>query len=152
MRSSHFSSFSAQWTYASVTHRHERPSEPFPHAPPFCPLCGGVRDLCPEVEVIRRDLGMSPPPVVTETWIAAAFHEESGRSAGIREALRVSDELVDELLAADVYVFGVPMYKLQRAGGVQELVNQAVRVGRTFSFDPDKERPYRGLEKGKRLS
>lgn len=60
--------------------------------------------------IVDRDLGRNPIPHVSEDWIAAAFTPENERSPEQKQTLRLSDELVDELLAADIYVMGVPMY------------------------------------------
>ncbi|WP_035492913.1 FMN-dependent NADH-azoreductase, partial [Baaleninema simplex] len=63
----------------------------------------------PETSVTYRDIGRNPAPPVTEAWIVAAFTPPEQRTPDLEEALRVSEELVDEFLAADIYVFGVPM-------------------------------------------
>lgn len=60
-------------------------------------------------------------------------------------ALRLSDELIDELLAADTLVFGVPMYNFGLSAGFKAYIDQIVRVGRTFSYPG-----FEGLAKGKR--
>lgn len=54
----------------------------------------------PTDTIVYRDLGRNPIPHVTESWIAAAFTQESERSLQMKQTLRLSDELVDELLAA----------------------------------------------------
>ncbi len=102
---------------------------------------------CPDVEIIRRDLALVPPPHVTEEWIADAFSSQLRYSA-----LTISDQLVDELFAADLYVFAVPMYNFSVPSVFKSYIDQIVRVGRTFSFDPNnREQPYQGLIKGKQI-
>lgn len=64
----------------------------------------------PEDTLTYRDLGHNPVPHVDEPWIAAAFSPPEARTPELNEAIKLSDELVDEFLAADRYVFGVPMY------------------------------------------
>jgi FMN-dependent NADH-azoreductase len=96
--------------------------------------------------VTYRDLGHNPVPLVDEPMIAAAFTPASARSEEAVAALRVSDQLIDELIAADVYVFGIPMYNFGVPAGFKAYIDQIVRVGRTFSA-PD----FQGLLKGKRL-
>ena len=54
----------------------------------------------PDARIIYRDVGQNPPPPVTGRWIHAAFTPETQREPWMREVLRTSDELVDELLAA----------------------------------------------------
>ena len=96
--------------------------------------------------VTYRDLGHHPVPLVDETMIAAMFKPAEARSEADRAILKVSGELIDELMAADVYVFGIPMYNFGVPAGFKAYIDQIVRVGRTFSV-PD----YRGLLAGKRL-
>jgi FMN-dependent NADH-azoreductase len=111
-----------------------------------------LRSTDEETEIVRRDLAVNPPPFVDEAWIAAAFAKPERRTPEMRAALRISDELVDELVACDVYVMGVPMYNFSVPGAYKAYVDQIVRVGRTFSFDPsDIHRPYRGLLQEKQL-
>jgi len=84
-------------------------------------------------------------------WIAAAFASDGLRTAEMRDALRVSDELVDELLACELYVVGLPMYNFSVPAVFKGYIDQIVRVGRTFSFDPEQPEPYKGLIEGKTI-
>src|SRR5699024_9957563 len=49
--------------------------------------------------------------------------------------LAQSDALVDELLAADLIVAGVPMYNFGVPAGFKAWIDNIVRAGRTFGFD-----------------
>lgn len=53
----------------------------------------------------------------------------------MRQVLAESDELVDELLAAEVIVAGVPMYNFGPPAQFKAYIDNIVRVGRTFGFD-----------------
>ena len=64
----------------------------------------------PDTRVIYRDVGQHPPPPVTGAWIQAAFTPAAVREPWMYETLATSDALVDELIAADIVVAGVPMY------------------------------------------
>jgi len=96
--------------------------------------------------VTYRDLGHAPVPLVSEEWIAAVYTPAEAQTSATRELLRTSDELIDELFAADIYVFGVPMYNFGVPAGFKAYIDQIVRVGRTFSV-PN----FEGLLKGKRM-
>ncbi|RCJ40743.1 FMN-dependent NADH-azoreductase [Nostoc minutum NIES-26] len=100
------------------------------------------KDTHPGDTVIYRDLGHNPVPHVDESWIAAAFTPPEARTPELVEAIKVSDNLVDEFLAADRYIFGVPMYNLNIPSTFKAYIDQIVRVGRTFTFD---ENGYKGL-------
>lgn len=68
------------------------------------------KQVNPADTVTYRDIGRNPVPHVDEPWIAAAFTPPEQRTPELWEAIRISDRLVDEFLAADIYVIGVPMY------------------------------------------
>jgi FMN-dependent NADH-azoreductase len=109
------------------------------------------RALRPRDEVIRRDLGAAAPPPVDAEWVAAAFTPSAERTEHMRRALATSDQLIAELERADVLVLGAPMYNFGMPAQLKAWVDQIVRVGRTFSFDPDPAEPYRPLLRGKKL-
>lgn len=68
------------------------------------------------------------------------------------EALRISDQLVDELLAANICVIGVPMYNYSIPSVLKAYIDQIVRIGRTFDFVPEHpENPYKPLVLGKKM-
>lgn len=91
-----------------------------------------------DVEVVRREVGQGNLPHVSEDWIAAAFHPEpANRPAHLQAALALSDELVDELFAADRLVIATPMYNFGIPSGLKAWVDQVIRIGRTFDFTPD---------------
>jgi len=106
----------------------------------------------PHDTVIRRDVGLEPPPPVTEDWIAAAFTRPERRTPEMRATLTVSDALVDELERADLIVAGVPMYNFGLPAQMKAWVDNIVRVGRTFGFDRSRQgEPYWPMLSGKRL-
>ncbi|PPT06424.1 FMN-dependent NADH-azoreductase [Geitlerinema sp. FC II] len=107
----------------------------------------------PETSVTYRDIGRNPAPPVTEAWIVAAFTPPEQRTPDLEEALRVSEELVDEFLAADIYVFGVPMYNWTVPSGFKAYIDNIVRIDRTWAYIPEEnpEFPYEPLVRGKKM-
>ncbi|MDX2243401.1 MAG: FMN-dependent NADH-azoreductase [Leptolyngbyaceae cyanobacterium bins.302] len=103
----------------------------------------------PNDTVTYRDIGHHPVPFVTEAWIAGAYTPPEQHSPESVEAMRISNELVDEFLAADRYVFSVPMYNFSIPANFKAYLDQIVRVGRTFSVEADGS--YQGLVQGKKL-
>lgn len=85
--------------------------------------------------VVHRDLALDPPAPVTGDWVHAAFTAPARREAWMDQALSQSDRLVDELIAADVIVIGVPMYNFGMPSTLKAWIDNVVRVGRTFGFD-----------------
>ncbi|MEA5568460.1 FMN-dependent NADH-azoreductase [Anabaena sp. UHCC 0399] len=100
------------------------------------------KDTHPGDIVTYRDLGHSPVPHVDESWIAAAFTPPDARTPELNEAIKLSDSLIDEFLAADRYIFGVPMYNLNIPSTFKAYIDQIVRVGRTFAVN---ENGFKGL-------
>jgi FMN-dependent NADH-azoreductase len=103
----------------------------------------------PGGEIIYRDLGRKPVPLMSETMIVANFTPPNALSAELREALAISDELISELETANEYVFGVPMYNFSVPAAFKAYIDQIVRVGRTFAVD---ESGYKGLVLGKKAT
>jgi len=89
----------------------------------------------PGDDVIYRDVGATPPGPVTGGWIHAAFTKAEEREPWMHDTLGESDRLVDELLAADLIVAGVPMYNFGVPAQFKAYIDNIVRVGRTFGFE-----------------
>lgn len=96
----------------------------------------------PDGTVIYRDIGHHPIPTVTESWIGASFTPPEQRSPELVNILQLSDQLIDEFLAADVCVFGIPMYNFSVPAVFKAYIDQIIRPGRTFAVD---ENGFRGL-------
>jgi len=101
----------------------------------------------PEDTILLRDLGHHPVPHVTEPWVVGAFAPPDAQTAESKAAIAVSDQLVEEFLGADRYVFGVPMYNLNIPSTFKAYIDQIVRAGKTFAVGPN---GYEGLVKGKK--
>ncbi|MBM7060427.1 NAD(P)H-dependent oxidoreductase [Pseudomonas sp. UL073] len=102
-------------------------------------------------QIVPREVGRAAIPPISEAWIAAAFQPAEQRDAAMRADLAFSDQLVDELLGADRLVIATPMYNFGLPSAVKAWVDQIVRIGRTFDFDPGRpDNPYVPLTLGKR--
>ena len=99
-------------------------------------------------QVIKRDLSKTPVPQTTEAWIGASFTPAEDRTADQKDTLALSDELVDELIAADTIVIGVPMYNFSVPSALKAWIDQVARPGRTFNYT---ENGPVGLLQGKRV-
>ncbi len=108
--------------------------------------------LHPSDIVTYRDIGHNPVPHIDEPWIAAAFTPPEQHTSELQEAIRLSNQLVDEFLAADVYVMGVPMYNFSVPSVFKAYIDQLVRIGRTVAFEPDDAaHVYKPLVLGKKM-
>lgn len=82
-----------------------------------------------------RDIGQNPPSFINHDWIASSFTPEELREPWMRETLAESDQLVDELIAADVLVLGTPLYNFGMPAALKAWIDQIVRPGRTVDID-----------------
>ena len=108
----------------------------------------------PDDRIDYLDVGRTPPSPVTGEWVHAAFTPAASRAPWMHEALAESDRLVDQLIAADLIVVGLPMYNFGVPAPFKAYIDNIVRVGRTFGFDRARgEQPYWPLlaGTGKRL-
>lgn len=99
--------------------------------------------------VILRDVGASPPPHVTEDWIAGAFAPVEYQTAANKAAIAVSDALVAEFISADLIVISTPMHNLSMPSTLKAYIDHIVRIGKTVKLHPDGR--YEGLVTGRRM-
>jgi FMN-dependent NADH-azoreductase len=88
----------------------------------------------PSDTIVTRDLAATPVPHLTEQLVGAFFTPPDQRNADQAHAIKGSDALVDELLAADIIVIGAPMYNFSVTSGLKAWIDNIARVGRTFSY------------------
>lgn len=92
----------------------------------------------PQDSIVYRDIGQNPPSYVSHDWIASAFTPDERREPWMKDALAESDQLVDELIAADVLVIGTPLYNFGMPAPLKAWVDQIVLLGRTVGIDETK--------------
>lgn len=110
------------------------------------------RKIEPTAEVIARDVGANPPPIMTEEWIAAVFTPEAQVTPEQREQLRLSDQLIGEIDRADLIVIGTPMYNYGMPAALKSWFDQVIRIGKTFTFDLARgDFPLEPVMRGKKL-
>ena len=89
----------------------------------------------PVDKIVQRDIGMNPPPAISEDWIAAVFTPEYERTEAQLETLQLSDTLIDEVKNADIIVLAVPMYNYGMPAALKAWFDQVIRINKTFTFD-----------------
>ena len=100
---------------------------------------------CPDGKIIQRDVGCEAPPYVNASWIQAAFTPEDQRTPEMRARLAYSDAIIEELLAADAMVVGVPMYNFGMPAAMKAYIDQMIRANKTFRYLDNLENPYETL-------
>ena len=103
----------------------------------------------PDGQVVERDLIQTELPFIDMPWLNAAYVTPDQHTPEQKHALRVSDALSDELLAADEIVIGTPMYNFGVPAALKAWIDLVVRVGKTFSRDAN---GYHGLATGKKAT
>jgi FMN-dependent NADH-azoreductase len=88
----------------------------------------------PGGRVVHRDLAGDALPHITEALLGAYFTPAENRNAQQAELIKQSDQLVDELLAADTVVIGVPMYNFAPPSTLKAWIDHVFRAGRTFRY------------------
>jgi FMN-dependent NADH-azoreductase len=84
--------------------------------------------------IVERDLMATDLPFVTMPWLGAYFTPPEHHTDEMKKILRLSDELVDELLAADHIVIGTPVYNYNVPAVLKAYIDHIVRKGRTLGF------------------
>jgi FMN-dependent NADH-azoreductase len=88
----------------------------------------------PGGKVVERDLSATSLPAITDEWVQGAHSDPAKQTPAQREALALSDELIEELASADEVVIGVPMYNFGIPPSLKAWIDQIVRIGKTFSY------------------
>ena len=89
----------------------------------------------PEDTVIYRDIGQNPPSFISHDWIASSFTPDALREPWMRDTLAESEQLVAELIAADILVIGTPLYNFGMPAALKAWLDQIIRPGRTVDID-----------------
>lgn len=86
-------------------------------------------------EVIYRDISGNIPFVAGIKGAGFIIPEEE-RTEDDKKLFKFSDELVDELLAADKIVISTPIYNFGPPAAVKAWFDMVARAGRTFKYEP----------------
>ena len=101
----------------------------------------------PADQVTVRDLALNPVPHLDANLLGGWMKPEAQRSADEHASLKRSDELTDELLAADVLVLAAPMYNFAIPSTLKAWLDHVLRAGVTFKYT---ETGPQGLLTGKK--
>ncbi len=110
-------------------------------------LVDELKSRDPAARLVVRDLARNPVPHVGVDFVDAIGLAPEQRSPAQQRAIAVSDELVDEVLGADVLVLAAPMHNFSLPSGLKAWIDHVARAGRTFKYT---EQGPRGLLTGKK--
>jgi len=95
---------------------------------------GRLRSGRPDARVIRRDLAHDPVPHLDRDTFSAALTAPPERTAEQARLAAPADTLVEELLAADTLVLGVPVYNFLVPSTLKSWFDHVARAGTTFRY------------------
>ncbi len=101
-------------------------------------------------QVTTRDLATSNLPFVDLQWIGGAYSAPDQHTPEHKAALKVSNDLIAELMAADHLLITTPMYNFAIPAALKAWIDHMVRVNVTFAITP--EGGYKGLIVGKKAT
>jgi len=96
-------------------------------------LIAALEDRYESIQITYRDVGAGLP-FVDAAWIEANFTPDDDRTQQHVDSLALSDELVEELKAADVVVIGVPVYNFSIPAALKAWIDIVCRAGLTFRY------------------
>ncbi len=92
-----------------------------------------IKNQFTDIEVTERDVAYSDLPFIDEKMLNALF-VNGERTIEQKEALVISDALVDELIEADYIVIGSPIYNFSVPASLKAYFDLIARAGRTFKY------------------
>jgi len=98
-------------------------------------LVSSWKNKQPMDEYIYRDVGMNPPPFITQNWIDAVFTPENKRTRAQCDVLSISDQLIAEVSSSDIILISSPMYNYGMPAQLKAWFDQVIRINKTFDFD-----------------
>ena len=96
-------------------------------------LLQALEDRHGDITVTRRNVAEGLP-FVDADWVVATNTPEEERSEAQRRKLAFSDELVQELMAADILVIGAPIYNFSVPASLKAWIDMIARVRLTFRY------------------
>lgn len=86
--------------------------------------------------IITRRLDQSPPTLASAAFAAEMMAHTTADAARSVQALQESEQLIEELDAADILVISTPMHNFTVPAALKAWIDQVVRFGRTFESTP----------------
>ncbi|WP_282364597.1 FMN-dependent NADH-azoreductase [Pseudomonas sp. PS01297] len=92
------------------------------------------KTLHPADRLTIRDVAVNPVPHLDADLLGGWMKPEAQRNAAEQASLQRSNELTDELLAADVLVLAAPMYNFAIPSTLKAWLDHVLRAGLTFKY------------------
>ena len=102
----------------------------------------------PGSTLVARDLASKPLPHIGSDYSAGIYTPPEQRNPRQTEVVGVSDEVVDELFAADTVIIATGLINFSISSTLKSWIDHVARAGRTFSYGKDGPK---GLVTGKKV-
>lgn len=93
-----------------------------------------LKSRYPDAEFVDRDLSANPIPHLSFQTVKGIFTRDKAEAESLGDALRLSDELTEEVLATDLLVIAAPMWNFGLPSSLKAWVDHIVRPGKTFKY------------------
>jgi FMN-dependent NADH-azoreductase len=96
-------------------------------------IVNALRNTLTNVEVIRRDLELAPPPHLDSKMLAAMWPENEVSDA-TRAEIAKNESMLEEFIGTDIVVIGAPMYNFTVPTQLKAWIDRILIAGRTFRY------------------
>src|SRR5580700_4531004 len=97
-------------------------------------IIGRLKAQYPLAKIASRDLVKDKLPALEASTVKGIFIRDPTEAQALKEAMRLSDQLTDELLASDMVVIATPMWNFAIPSSLKAWIDLIVRPGRTFNY------------------
>jgi FMN-dependent NADH-azoreductase len=95
------------------------------------------KSATPGAVIRHRDLGAEAPQHLSPSYFAIHATPEGERSEAQNSELKLSDTLIEEFIAADALIIGVPLYNFTIPSGLKAWIDRVVVAGKTFKYSAE---------------
>jgi FMN-dependent NADH-azoreductase len=93
-----------------------------------------LRVLYPDAEITERDVARDPLPHLDNQTVRAISTRDRAEGESLKDVLRLSDELTQEVLSSDLLVIASPMWNFGMPSSLKAWIDHIVRAGKTFNY------------------
>jgi len=93
-----------------------------------------LKALYPEAKLVEHDLAKEALPHLEYLTVKGISAKEQTEAESLKEALRLSDQLTDEVLSSDLLVIASPMWNFGMPSSLKAWIDHVVRAGKTFRY------------------
>src|SRR5215203_3188697 len=87
----------------------------------------------PRGRIVLRDVAETHIPHITEQTIAGYFTPPQHHDRVLKDAVALSDELIEELFVADTILISAPIYNFSVPSALKAWIDHIVRIDKTFA-------------------